>query len=132
MASTKKQEWNKEIADMIPAMSLAGITQENMCKVITAATGFTISRPTLEKYYREELDNGKDILHAKLASNLVHRALTDDKPACLFFLLKTRYKYRETNATELSGPDGMPLNTTPPSLNFIFTNEKDGEADGQG
>lgn len=62
-----------------------------------------ISRPTLEKHYRQELDEGADKINAVVARNL-YRIITqqDDIKASLtatIFWLKTRLGWRETAQT---------------------------------
>lgn len=47
---------------------------------------------------------------AGVAGNLVQQALAGDKTAQIFYL-KTQAGWRETNRTEVSGPDGGPIET---------------------
>jgi hypothetical protein len=59
-----------------------------------------ISVPTLEKYYREELDTGLDIANAKVAETLFEMATSGKVPSATYFWLKTRAKWRETDKSD--------------------------------
>lgn len=72
----------------------------------------SISGETVAKHYQEELSWAKT-LEGKLANLLLLKALDGDN-AALFFALKTRFGWRETTKTELSGSVEVQL----PTINF--------------
>ena len=51
-------------AEMIKSLSGLGITHEQICAIVK------ISKPTLYKYYQEELQEGKANANAQVAKNL--------------------------------------------------------------
>lgn len=63
---------------------------------------------TLRKYYREELDLGLAKANATIGGALFNKAKGGDT-ASMIFWLKTRAGWRER--TEVSGPDGGPIQT---------------------
>ena len=72
------------------------------------ATVVGISAKTLRKYYRRELDTGHLTANARVAQNLFNIATGQSRSAasaCMFWL-KTRAGWKETNAHEISGPNG--------------------------
>ena len=70
-----------------------------------------ISKPTLIKYFRDELDNGRVKTIAKVADSLVRQALAGNMTAAIFYL-KTQAGWKETGRLELAGYDGGPLDST--------------------
>lgn len=72
-----------------------------------------ISRDTLYKYYRKELDFGKSLCTAKVAARLFKVATeAEGREAitAMIFWLKSRAGWRDDNKQlELSGPDGKPI-----------------------
>ena len=85
-------------------MSLVGAEQSNIAAVIG------ITRTTLAKYYRNELDHGKENALAQVAGALVAGAMkagSDPKfiPAAIF-VAKTQLGWREVSRTEVTGKDG--------------------------
>ena len=89
----------------VEAMAGFGIPQVDIAKVIG------ISKPTLEKYFREELDVGSVKATAKVAQSLFKKATSDGSQSvtAAIFWLKTRAGWKETQAVEHSGPNGSPL-----------------------
>lgn len=89
----------------VKALAAFGIPQIDICKVIG------ISKPTLEKHYREELDTGAVEATAKVAQNLYNKATGEGREAvtAAIFWLKTRAGWKETMSHELTGKDGAPL-----------------------
>ena len=89
----------------VEAMAGFGIPQVDIAKVIG------ISKPTLEKYFRGELDVGSVKATAKVAQSLFKKATSDGSQSvtAAIFWLKTRAGWKETQAHEHSGPDGKPL-----------------------
>jgi hypothetical protein len=70
-----------------------------------------ISRSTLERYFRIELDKGKEVVKAVIGSKLVGKALSGNLTAQIFFL-KTQAGWKEgmvhTNDPENPMPGGGP------------------------
>lgn len=77
---------------------------------------------TLKKYYRDELDLGRDQANQAIASSLYQKALDGDTTAMIFWL-KTRARWRDTQALEVSGPDGGPMNTR---IEVVYTTDPTG------
>ena len=70
-----------------------------------------ITRPTLYKYYRAQLDHGADELDSRVAQSLYDKA-TGNGPqsvAAAIFWLKTRRGWREGHSIEVTGPKGGPV-----------------------
>ena len=78
----------------VRALSAYGITQEEIGKVIG------VSKPTLEKHYREELDRAQSEANAKVAESLFRKATGDGAQAvtAAIFWLKTRARWKEAPA----------------------------------
>ena len=89
----------------VKAMSAYGITQNEICKVIG------VSKETLEKHYRDELDRANAEACAKVAENLFRKATGEGKEAvtAAIFWLKTRARWKEISVQEHTGPDGGPI-----------------------
>ena len=85
-----------------------GIRQEDVRLLIFKADGKPISKPTLEKYFRKELDTGTIKANAKVAEALYRKATRGDTTAMIFWL-KTRGGWREVNRLELTGKEGAPI-----------------------
>lgn len=71
------------------------------CMFITIAQRIGVSEATLYKHYQDELDYGSDFVRAELVGVTYQRAIHGDCVASTFFLLKTRFGFRETNRTEV-------------------------------
>lgn len=85
-----------EQRELVVSLVCCGIPQD----VIAKAIG--ISKTTLDKYFRDELDHGKEIANAKVAGTLFKMATSGESPASTFFWLKTQAGWRETNHHELT------------------------------
>jgi hypothetical protein len=75
----------------VKALAAYGVPQEEIGKVIG------ISKPTLERHYREELDRGEVEANAKVAESLYRKATSDGSQAvtAAMFWLKTRARWKE-------------------------------------
>ena len=73
-------------------MAVTGLTQEQMCAILR------VSRPTLEKHYRHELDNGLGEANTLVAQSLFNMATKEKNVAAAIFWMKTRARWRETAA----------------------------------
>jgi len=98
-------------------MSGYGIPQEEIARVIG------IQEKTLRKHYREELDTAATKANAKVAESLYKKAtgwkrngapederMPPDTTAAIFWA-KTRMKWKDTSALEVTGADGGPIQT---------------------
>lgn len=87
-----------------------GLTQEQICYLIQHYKK-PISVETLVKYFSHELEVGVAETNMKIAGNLARIAMGEGKEAvtAAIFYCKTKMKWRETNAIEISGPDGASL-----------------------
>jgi hypothetical protein len=68
--------------------------------IINQSTGRHISKNTLCKYFREELDTARTKFLVICASKLRSKIINDDT-ASLLFALKTQFGWRETNRLEV-------------------------------
>jgi hypothetical protein len=94
----KKVNREESVAEMVKSLSGLGITHEQMCAIVK------ISRPTLYKYYQEELQEGKANANAQVARNLFKIATGSGREAvtaCIFWL-KTQAKWKETDVIEIN------------------------------
>ena len=75
----------------VKALAAYGIPQEEIGKVVG------VSKPTLERHYREELDRGELEANAKVAESLFKKATGDGSQAvtAAIFWLKTRARWKE-------------------------------------
>jgi len=71
-------------------------------------TNRPVSINTLTKYFEDELTLAKVEMGVNLAGAAYKKAMSGDT-GMLCFLLKTQFYYRETNRTEVTGPNGAPL-----------------------
>ena len=75
----------------VKALSAYGIPQDEIGKVIG------VSKPTLEKHYRDELDRAQSEVNAKVAESLFRKATGDGAQSvtAAIFWLKTRAQWKE-------------------------------------
>ncbi len=75
----------------VKALSAYGIPQEEIGKVIG------VSKPTLEKHYRDELDRAQSEVNAKVAESLFRKATGEGAQSvtAAIFWLKTRAQWKE-------------------------------------
>lgn len=75
----------------VKALAAYGIPQEEIGRVIG------VSKPTLERHYREELDRGELEANAKVAESLFRKATGEGAQAvtAAIFWLKTRARWKE-------------------------------------
>lgn len=104
----------KEQSIAVSVMAACGVPQADIARQLAKPGGKAIDLKTLRKAFRRELDEGM-----RTANSLVARALfkkaTGDGPQSVtaaIFWLKTRAGWKETNTTELVGPDGAALRGT--------------------
>lgn len=88
---TAPHEPTDEMREKVSEFTSFGITQEEI------AEHFKIDLKTLRKHYRDELDNAQRDANAKVARVLFEKCVVDKDTASVFFWLKTRAKWRETD-----------------------------------
>jgi hypothetical protein len=92
----------KESREQVKRLSALG------CPHVDIATRLKISADTLVKYYQDELDEGRIDANSAIAGTLFNQAKKGNTAAAIFWL-KTRARWKETNAVEHSGPEGSEL-----------------------
>lgn len=92
----------------VESMVAYGIPQDEIAKSLG------ITKPTLAKHYREEIDTAATRANARVAQTLYKMATDPNHKSCAasaMFWAKTRMGWRETNHVEMSGPGGGPIQT---------------------
>ena len=102
MQQGKKYTPTIENKKLVKTLAAVGITFEDI------ATKLEISSDTLVKYYKKELDDGRIDANASIGQTLFQQAKKGNTAAAIFWL-KTRARWKETQAVELSGPDGSEM-----------------------
>ena len=82
-----------------------GATQDEIC------TFLTITKPTLHKHYRRELDIGMLYANAMVGQTAYKMATSGKSPALTIFWAKSRMGWTEKTALELTGRNGGPIET---------------------
>lgn len=102
----------------VEKMAACGIEQALMADFLQ------ITKTTLQTHYRREIDLGLAQANMRVAGRLYNIALYSEAEghavqACTFWL-KTRGKgqFSETIKTEMSGPNGQPIETANTTTNF--------------
>lgn len=95
-------EPTEENRKTVRALVAYGVAQDDICTVLD------ISKPTLHKYFRRELDVSMIEANAKVGQSLFNMA-TNGNVAAAIFWAKVRMGWTETNRTELVGADGGPI-----------------------
>lgn len=111
-----KHEPTEETKRLVAMLYANGCTQD-----VTAAV-LEISVPTLWKYYKKELEVGRDERNARVAGALYENAMAGDVRAQMFWM-KTQAGWRETNNLHLSGEVEIK------SLNDFYAEQEDSESD---
>jgi hypothetical protein len=83
----------KETRQKVREHSMVGTPQELIADILN------IDEKTLRKHYREELDHGLAEANAR-ACGILYRNVTKGDPASVFFWLKTRAGFKETNVVQ--------------------------------
>jgi hypothetical protein len=102
MAQGKKHNPIKGDRDTVRRLSSLGVPHEDI------ALRLKISSDTLVKYYQDELDEGRIDANSTIAGTLFDQAKQGNTAAAIFWL-KTRARWKETHAHEITGADGKPL-----------------------
>jgi len=90
---------------VVKELGFAGVNQN----LIAQALGIT--KPTLHKHYRDELDLTIAQRLGKVAANLYSLATKKDFRAAVpaMFIMKTQGGWRQTDRHEFTGADGKPI-----------------------
>lgn len=82
-----------------------GVRHEDIARVMG------ISKPTLLKYYRDEVERGDIEANAKVAEALYKKATGNGQGSvtAAIFWLKTRARWREVSVHEHTGAEGAPI-----------------------
>lgn len=138
--------WDETISKMVLAMASTGTPS----RAIVAAVGLSWS--TIHKHYRKEIDEGMSSVETRLSNRVLDIAegkiyqkddAGEDTPVSLVpikdslaaskYYLGTRFGWKETSVTELTGKDGGPLETinsemTPQQAAELYARTRDGES----
>jgi hypothetical protein len=79
----------------------------------------SVSKKTLQRHCQKDYDDSKPILEQEL-TNVLMRNARNGHPASLFFVLKTRFGWKETSKHELTGKDGHAIESNG-LLKFVLT-----------
>ena len=98
---------------MVEMLSAMGVPHEDICKLIIGPRGNPKDDKTLRKHFRTELDTAAIKANQQVAGALFKAATNPNGGSsavtAAIFWLKTRARWKETSAIELSGPDGGPV-----------------------
>lgn len=85
---------------------VAGFKQDDICKgVINPETENPISKHTLEKHFRKEIDTGMLDAGVRVVGSLYQNALDGDTTAAIWYT-KARLGWKGTDVSERVGKDG--------------------------
>lgn len=86
---------DESIAKQIEMMVACGLPVEEIGNIVD------ISKSTIQKYYRKEVDSGHAKANVKVAGALFNSAIRGNTTAQIFWL-KTRARWRETNHVDIN------------------------------
>ena len=89
---------------LVHMMPLNGVKQDEQARALR------MSKPTLTKYFREELDLGKIVTTANVAGALYRNAMDRNVSAQIFWM-KAQGGWREADRLEITGAEGKDLLT---------------------
>jgi len=99
----KGQEHPREdLADKIKIMVAIGIPQDQICGILK------IPKEPLSVTYRDSIDYGANTANAVVGGKIFEAAKRGESWACSLWAAR-RMGWKETTATELSGPNGAPI-----------------------
>ena len=93
---------NETDKSLVKTLAAVGVTYEDI------ASKLNISSDTLVKYYKKELDDGRIDANASIAQTLFKQAKDGNTSAAIFWL-KTRARWKETTAHEITGAEGQAI-----------------------
>lgn len=100
----------------VAIMASVGFPQRDICqRILNHQTGKPIDTKTLEKAFRDELDDGMIKANAIVAQSLFKKATSNGQQSvtAAIFWLKCRAGWKPTEGIELTGKDGAPLPGVP-------------------
>ena len=92
----------EDLADKIKIMVAIGIPQDQICGILK------ISKETLGVTYRASIDYGANTANTVVGGKIFEAAKRGESWACSLWAAR-RMGWKETTATELSGPNGAPI-----------------------
>lgn len=101
---TKKHEPTPETRLQVKTLASVGTPQDQIAIVIG------ITKNTLLKYYRKELDTAMTMANAKVAQSLFQQATAGNTSAAIFWL-KCRAGWVDKQSIEHTGANGGPIET---------------------
>lgn len=93
----------KEQRGLVTFGKACGATHEQIAEQLG------ISKDTLERHFRAELDQGKDRVLSQMRGVALKKALAGDNDMVKFCLARLDPEFREKKSLEHSGPDGAPM-----------------------
>lgn len=110
----KSFEPTPEQRQLVQNLSGFGLPQDRILQAIPWGTndGLPITKPTLHKHFRAELDRGIALANMR-AMKALHEMIAEKSLGAICFYLKTQCGWKETVAVESSGPNGAPLPAGP-------------------
>jgi len=107
----------------VQVMAAVGIPHDKICLTVrNPSTGKPISKPTLERVFRKEIDTAQTELHARIASFIVKSILGHKQPngevikserervRLAMFYARTQMGWREPTADEPADQNKAPIN----------------------
>lgn len=95
----------KEERKQVEAMAGYGVPHEQIA-VLIGEDG--IDADTLKKHFKKELAQGKAKANARVGQTLFQKATAGDTTAAIWWS-KTQMGWKDTQAHEISGPDGSAI-----------------------
>lgn len=114
---------NEKDAKTVQALAQYGVPE----KQIGVVVGIKDTR-VLKRLYEEEIEAGRATADSKLLQTAYEMAVVDKNPTMAIFLMKTRLGMKETNAVELSNPDGS-MSSEPHVIRLVGKIDDDGHPD---
>jgi hypothetical protein len=127
--SRKQHEPSPRDRERVKLMTIAGICQDDVAKVIG------ISKPTLELHYREELDLAMIEANSRVAGNLFMMATGNRESkttvTAAIWWTKARMGWKDTSRVESTGADGGPVQVENQFVVVLPDNRREATIDGE-
>lgn len=85
----------------------------------TIARLLRFSQDTLVRHFKEELQNGREMVHARIGTGIAAMALSGDKTMMIFYA-KAQMGWRDRQSIGFENAVGQPID--PPAANFYTVN----------
>lgn len=92
----QSHEPTSDTRKLVRTLSGIGVPQEDICVIVG------VTKPTLHKHYREDLDKGLAEANAKVAQSLFQQATSGNTGAAIFWT-KARMGWREKQEHHITG-----------------------------